>query len=653
MKEFSLSEEELFASRYKIIRHLGQGGMGEVYLVFDTILDNEQVALKILRSDFSTDEKHVQRFLREVSLTRKVTHPNIVRTFDVGVDAKNNLYFTMEYVTGHPLGERIKRGPSSVDDVCRILMQVCDGLTAIHDEEIVHRDLKPGNVLEMEDGTVKITDFGVARPGVSNLTGHDEIVGSSHYMAPEVWVGRDISTPADIYALGVLAYELLTGCLPFDADNPAELMWKHLEEKPVQPAELSVDIPDWLNQLVLALLEKDHDKRPALASEVKDFIRRSYTGTGLYEGIDVLQAATLDGEGVDGFEQPHRETGEFLDTTSTGEYDLESPLSEEMLIATDQEFPEEGETVGSQSAELEPAVLRAQRTKQHYVEALDPRESFAHQGVLQVLTQIGTAIVLPLILGALLCGPAIKLLSSTRVSALESGEPFFALVMVGAILVVYGLIFTLPALSLTLVRRSVKHAFQIVFPLFLTLCLAMAAFTAYRTSTLVGEHTTKGVSLMAKASSIASKSVAVNAFQASILSPFGSAPIEQYIGEKRLYGADQTKLFSWGHLGFFLVTLFMVTRLVAYHLLPKGRFDKPRAHLCLFAGAAAVVVLELMCVQLLFPVLGMSSEVTWEVIKLGRVLAAAPLEGWWTGGAHWVFLFVLVLIAPHIRSKSK
>ncbi|MCB0333494.1 MAG: serine/threonine protein kinase [Bdellovibrionales bacterium] len=653
MKEFSLSEEELFAGRYKVLRHIGQGGMGEVYLVADTILGNEEVALKILRSDFSTDEKHVQRFLREVSLTRKVTHPNIVRTFDVGVDTNNNLYFTMEYVTGHPLGERIERGPSSVDDVCRILMQVCDGLTAIHQENIVHRDLKPGNVIEMEDGTVKITDFGVARPGVSNLTGRDEIVGSSHYMAPEVWVGRDISTPADIYALGVLGYELLTGCLPFDADNPAELMWKHLEEKPVQPAELSIEVPDWLNQLILALLEKDQNKRPMFASEVKDYIRRYYTGTGLYEHFDVLQAATIDGDGTEVVVPNPHETGEFYNATSTGEYDLESPLSAEMLLEVqDGEEGEDDIFPESKSAELEPAVLRAKKNKQSSVSAIDPSEMFKRQGALQVLTQLGMAAVLPSLIGLLLCGPVLNVLLSQWRGAMESGEAFLALIFIGVQIVVYSLLFSLPLLSLALVRRNIKDSFQIVFPFFLAFCITIVGFTAYRGSSLLGEHGSWTVGLVAKASSAATKSVVVSGAQVAMLSPFGSAPIEQYIGDKLIFAPDQTKLFSWEHLGFFLIMMFMFTRAIVFHLLPPGRFEKPKAHLWLLSFSSVVIALELVAVKFLLPVLGMGVEVKWESVRLGRLMLAAPMEGWWLGGAHWLLFLVVILLAPSLQKKS-
>lgn len=263
---------EIFADRYRIIRELGRGGMGSVYLVTDTVLNNEEVALKILKSELSRNEQHAKRFLREVQLTRKVTHPNIVRTYDVG-SVEDGIFFTMECVTGVSLKDKLADGPLSVAETVQILIQVCDGLEAIHAAEIIHRDLKPGNVILTPDGIAKIADFGVARPETSDLTSYDEIIGSSHYMAPEIWSGKELTPAADIYALGVLAYEMLTGCVPFEAENPAEMMFKHLEATPVQPVELVSTIPAWLNNLVLALLEKDLNKRPCLASEVATFLK--------------------------------------------------------------------------------------------------------------------------------------------------------------------------------------------------------------------------------------------------------------------------------------------------------------------------------------------------------------------------------------------
>jgi eukaryotic-like serine/threonine-protein kinase len=201
----------LFAGRYKIVRVLGSGGMGEVYLVKDALLgEDEFIALKVLHQQLSKDERQSKRFLREVQLTRKVTHPHIIRTFDAG-EFGGRLYFTMEYVEGVSLKERMNGEPLSLEETCRIVTHICEGLGAIHEAGIVHRDLKPANVMLLKDGGVKIADFGVARPRWSELTGENEVVGSAPFMAPEVWLGKEIGPAADLYAVGALAYEMVTG----------------------------------------------------------------------------------------------------------------------------------------------------------------------------------------------------------------------------------------------------------------------------------------------------------------------------------------------------------------------------------------------------------------------------------------------------------
>ncbi|MBX7136454.1 MAG: serine/threonine protein kinase [Oligoflexia bacterium] len=245
--------------------------MGRVYLAKDTLLENEVVALKVLHGDLSRDEKHSKRFLREVQLARKVSHPNIVRTFDAGT-VGGQLYFTMEYAPGQSLKERLQFGALGAAEVCRILIEILGGLGAIHSCGIIHRDLKPANVILGENGSVKIADFGIARNGVSDLTGHNELVGSIAYLAPELWKGREVSNSADLYALGIMAYEMLTGELPFEAEVAATMMCKHLEDKPVPPAERVPGVPGWLNALILKLLEKDPAKRPQSAGELKKLI---------------------------------------------------------------------------------------------------------------------------------------------------------------------------------------------------------------------------------------------------------------------------------------------------------------------------------------------------------------------------------------------
>ncbi|MCB0309616.1 MAG: serine/threonine protein kinase [Bdellovibrionales bacterium] len=271
-EESQFDTDQLIADRYRVMRLLGQGGMGKVYLVSDTLLGGDQIALKILGSDLALDQVHTARFLREVQLTRKVTHPNIVRTFDVGTFG-DIFFFTMEYAPGPTLKDKAQAGLLGVPEIVEILIQICHGLSAIHSEGIVHRDLKPSNVILGPGGSVKIADFGVARPDTSELTHKSEVIGSTPYMAPEVWRGQELTPAADIYSLGVLAYEVICGRLPFEAHAPAEMMCKHLEETPQPLTLFNATVPRWLNNLILVLLSKDVSERPGGAQEVVELIK--------------------------------------------------------------------------------------------------------------------------------------------------------------------------------------------------------------------------------------------------------------------------------------------------------------------------------------------------------------------------------------------
>jgi len=268
----------VIAKRYTIERSLGSGGMGAVYLVRDAYMEDRAVALKVLHPDLVVDEKQTQRFLREVQLMRRVDQENVVRTFDIGTDDEV-VYFTMEYVPGRPLESFIEGQIFPMQKMDLLITQVCAGLQAIHKAGIIHRDLKPANILVLDDYRIKITDFGVARPEYSDLTAHNEIIGSALYIAPEVWLGTKLTPSVDLYSLGVVLYELTTGVLPFDGDSPAALMRMHLEYKPNGPKLLNADIPPWLNKLILQLLAKSVEERPRDAGEVIDYVAMQ-TGTG-------------------------------------------------------------------------------------------------------------------------------------------------------------------------------------------------------------------------------------------------------------------------------------------------------------------------------------------------------------------------------------
>src|SRR5690554_1310800 len=198
------------SDRYEILKMLGEGGMANVYLAYDTILERK-VAIKVLRGDLSTDEKFVRRFQREALAASSLSHPNIVEMYDVGED-DGNFYIVMEYIEGKNLKQLIKkRGSLTVPEVVDIMNQLTDGLAHAHDLYIIHRDIKPQNILILDNGLVKITDFGIAMAlNSSQLTQTNSIMGSVHYLPPEQAAGKGCTIKSDVYSLGILMYELLT-----------------------------------------------------------------------------------------------------------------------------------------------------------------------------------------------------------------------------------------------------------------------------------------------------------------------------------------------------------------------------------------------------------------------------------------------------------
>ncbi|HJL14399.1 MAG TPA: protein kinase [Sandaracinaceae bacterium LLY-WYZ-13_1] len=255
-----------FAGRYVVEAVIGRGGMGAVYRVRDVELD-EAVALKLLTL---SSERAIDRFLREVRLARRVTHPNVARTHDLGKHEGVH-FLTMELVRGKPLDDRLaERGRLEIDRVKRIGAQVAAGLEAAHAAGVIHRDLKPANILLAEDGRVVLTDFGIARAASTDTKTHETgaLVGTPHYMAPEQVSGRPTDARSDLYALGLILYELATGTLPFDGDNPIAIAVQRLHEAPEDPRHRA-EVPDDLAELVLRCLARAPDARPSSAAEVR------------------------------------------------------------------------------------------------------------------------------------------------------------------------------------------------------------------------------------------------------------------------------------------------------------------------------------------------------------------------------------------------
>jgi len=269
--------------RYQIIKTIGEGGMANVYLAMDTIL-NREVAVKVLRGDLADDEKFVRRFQREALSASKLSHPNIVEMYDVGED--NGMYYiVMEYVDGKTLKSLVKkRGALTIPEVIDIMTQLTSGLMCAHDSYIIHRDIKPQNVLILEDGRVKITDFGIAMALNSNeLTQTNSVMGSVHYLPPEQANGSGSTIKSDIYSLGILMYELVTGKLPFKGDNAVEIAIKQMKEPIPSVCKQNPSIPQSIENIILKACAKNPKNRYENVKQMYDDIKNALTETGLQQ----------------------------------------------------------------------------------------------------------------------------------------------------------------------------------------------------------------------------------------------------------------------------------------------------------------------------------------------------------------------------------
>ena len=247
--------------RYEIIRSIGEGGMANVYLGYDTILDRN-VAIKILRGDLSSDEKFVRRFQREALSASSLAHPNIVEMYDVGED-DGIYYIVMEYVEGKTLKQLLKkRGSLTLSEAIDIMLQLTDGMAHAHDSYIIHRDLKPQNVMIKDDGQIKITDFGIAMAlNATQLTQTNSVMGSVHYLPPEQASGKGSTIKSDIYSMGIIFYELLTGSLPFKGDNAVEIALKHMRDPLPSVREDNPAIPQSIENIILKATAKNPKNR--------------------------------------------------------------------------------------------------------------------------------------------------------------------------------------------------------------------------------------------------------------------------------------------------------------------------------------------------------------------------------------------------------
>ncbi len=263
-----IEKGKMISGRYEIIKSIGEGGMANVYVGYDTIL-NRKVAIKVLRGDLANDEKFVRRFQREALSASSLSHPNIVEMYDVGED-EGIYYIIMEYIDGKTLKQLIKkRGSITLSEAIDIMLQLTDGIAQAHDSYIIHRDLKPQNVMLKEDGTVKITDFGIAVAlNSTQLTQTNSVMGSVHYIPPEQASGKGSTIRSDIYAMGILFYELLTGSLPFRGDNAVEIALKQMHDPIPSVRKKNPSIPQSVENIILKATAKNPKNRYADAKEM-------------------------------------------------------------------------------------------------------------------------------------------------------------------------------------------------------------------------------------------------------------------------------------------------------------------------------------------------------------------------------------------------
>jgi serine/threonine-protein kinase len=287
----------VFDGRYRIERKLGAGGMADVYLAEDQEL-GRRVAIKILNDRHAADDSFIERFRREAKNAAGLSHPNIVSIYDRG-EAEGTYYIAMEYLDGRSLKELIVgRGPAPIKVTIDYARQILAAVGFAHKHGIVHRDIKPHNVLVSPEGRLKVTDFGIARSGASQMTEVGSIIGTAQYLSPEQARGAPVDQTSDLYSVGVVLYEMLTGQVPFTGDTPLEIAMKHLSEVPKPPSELRPDVPHDLDSVVLRALAKDPAERYQSAEEMDADLARVAEGLPVDPETETMATAVLAGSGV-------------------------------------------------------------------------------------------------------------------------------------------------------------------------------------------------------------------------------------------------------------------------------------------------------------------------------------------------------------------
>src|ERR1700679_1761581 len=251
-----IARDTLIDGRYRVVRRLGTGGMAEVFLAEDQQL-GRKVALKLLHRRFAEDPGFVERFRREAQSAAGLQHQNVVSVYDRG-EFEDTYYIAMEYLPGRTLKQLIREeAPLDPIRAIDIAIQILRAARFAHRRGIIHRDLKPHNVIVDDSGHAKVTDFGIARAGASDMTETGSIMGTAQYLSPEQAQGQPVTAPSDLYSIGVVLYEMLTGRVPFDGESPVSIALKHVSEAPMPPSQLNTAIPSALEQVVLWSLNKN------------------------------------------------------------------------------------------------------------------------------------------------------------------------------------------------------------------------------------------------------------------------------------------------------------------------------------------------------------------------------------------------------------
>lgn len=314
----SLQPGTIIGGRYEVIKCLGAGGMGLVYACRHRELSGHLVAVKVLFPEVAQDEVAATRFKNEITASYGISHPNVVRAYEFLRDGEI-LAYTMEFISGGDLAGKIeKQNPLPIPESIRLLSQMCAGVQAIHDAGIIHRDLKPENILLTKDGQVKIADFGIAKTknNTSRLTEHGGVVGTLDYVSPEYMFNNQIDSRSDIYALGILAYEMVTGTSPFTGDSVYEVMNKRLKEEPKHPCDLRPDCPRWLGDIILMAMARDVEQRYQRASDIEKDLKAKKSSVDLSILIKEAQS-----------EAPRPASSGASSTNDTGGYSAASPKS--------------------------------------------------------------------------------------------------------------------------------------------------------------------------------------------------------------------------------------------------------------------------------------------------------------------------------------